>query len=162
MSDQNRTQFTVRAVSLADFFNAAIGNRRVSGYKVTLAAPDGPSTGGGKQALQHISLVPDAGGATITAGSANQVEKIAELRTFDHLAQLHAKRFKGKRIPLDRVAYNELVKRMQTFFSDQRLTVVLLDAAQVQSQPSRLPALLMGVVVAAATAGAVFYFLNNR
>jgi hypothetical protein len=163
MAESNRTQFTLKALSLADYFKAIMGNQRVSGYKVVLAAPDGPSTGGGKQALQHISLIPDAGGATITAGSANQVEKIAELRTYDHLSQLHAQRFRGKKLPLDRIAYNELLKRMQQFFAEQKLTVVLLDAAQVGNNTARSgAALLVGVVVALATAGAVFYLMNIK
>jgi hypothetical protein len=161
MAEHNRTQFTLKALSLADYFKAIMGQQRVSGYRVVLAAPDGPSTGGGKQALQHISLVPDAGGATITAGSANQVEKVAEIRTYDHLAQLHAQRFKGKKLPLDRIAYNELCKRMQQFFGEQKLTVVLLDAAQLPGGQTRnASAVLLGVVVALATAGAVFYFMN--
>jgi hypothetical protein len=159
---ENRTQFAMKALSLADFFNAAMGQKRVSGHKVVLAAPDGPSTGGGKQALQHISLIPDAGGATITAGSANQVEKRAELRTWEHLAALHAQRFKGKPFPVDKVAYNELLKKMQAFFTDQRLSIVVVDAAAApQGSQSRAGLMVLGVAIAAATAGAVFFFLQK-
>ena len=162
MAESNRTQFAMKALSLADFFNASVGQKRVSGYKVVLAAPDGPSTGGGKQALQHISLIPDAGGMTITAGSANGVEKTAELRTWDHLAALHAQRFKGKSFPLDKVSYNELMKRMQAFFVDQRLSVVVVDAARVpQRSQSRAGLMVLGIAIAAATAGAVFFFLQK-
>jgi hypothetical protein len=162
MAENPRTQFAMKALSMADYFNAKIGDKRVSGHQVKLAAPDGPSTGGGKQALQHISLIPDAGGATITAGSANQVDKIAEIRTWDHLSQLHGQRFRGKKFPLDRVSYNELVKRMQVFFGEQKLTVVLLDAAALPRERSRAGTMLVGLVVAAATAGAVFYLLSLK
>src|SRR6185436_17825261 len=156
MADQSRTQFAMKAVSMADFFNAKIDDKRVSGYRVKLAAPEGQSTGGGKQALQHVSLIPDAGGATITAGSANQVEKIAEIRTFDHLKQLHAQRFGKKSFPLDRVSYNELVKRMQVFFTEQKLTMVLIDAAALPQEGSRAGMVALGLAVALATAGAVY------
>jgi hypothetical protein len=161
MAEQQRTQFAMKALGLADFFNAKCGDKRVSGHKVMLAAPDGPSTMGGKQALQHISLIPDAGGAAITAGSANQVERIAELRTYDHLKQLHAQRFGRKTFPLDRVSYNELVKRMQAFFADQKLTVVLIDAAALPRTRSRAGLMAIGLAVAVATAGAVFFILSN-
>jgi hypothetical protein len=157
-----RTQFAMRALTLADYFNAALKGKRVGGYQVKLAAPDGPSTGGGKQALQHISLIPDAGGASITAGSANPVERVAELRSFAHLEQLHAQRFKGKRLPLDKVAYNELLKKMQAFFADQKLSVVLVDAANLpQRGQSRAGVMILGLAIAAATAGAVFFFLHR-
>jgi hypothetical protein len=162
MADSNRTQFAMQALSLADYFRARLGDRRVSGYKVVLAAPEGPSTGGGKQAIQHISLIPDAGGATITAGSANPVERRAELRTWEHLVALHSQRFRGKQIPLDKVAYNELLKRMQAFFTDQRLSIVIVDAAAVhQPSQSRVGLTILGIAIAAATAGAVFFFLQR-
>ena len=158
----HRTQFAMRALTLADYFNSAMKGKRVGNYTVQLAAPDGPSTGGGKQALQHISLVPDAGGATITAGSANQVERVAELRSYAHLQQLHAQRFRGKRLPLDKVAYNELLKKMQQFFTEQKLSVVLVDAANLpQRSGSRVGMMILGLAIAAATAGAVFFFLHR-
>ncbi len=164
MAESNRTQFAMRALTLADYFNATLGGKRVSGYQVKLAAPDGPSTGGGKQALQHVSLIPDGGGSAITAGSANPVEKTAELRTYAHLEQLHAERFKGKRLPLDKVAYNELLKRMQAFFAEQKLSVVLVDAARGSSRggQSRVGLMIIGLLVALATAGAVYFILSLK
>jgi hypothetical protein len=163
MSESNRTQFAMRALTLADYFNAKVGDRRVSGYQVKLAAPDGPSTGGGKQALQHISLIPDAGGATITAGSANPVAKTAELRSYRYLEQLHRQRFGGKGFLLDKVNYNELLKRMQTFFADQGLSLVLLDSAPGPADKSspRFGLILLGLLVSLATAGAVYYLLGR-
>ena len=105
-----------------------IGKERLAGspgYRVEMSAPDGPSTGGGKQALQHIKLVPDGGGAVTVAGSANTVEKQAEVRTWEHLQALHAARYRGAELPLDRVRYAELVKKLQAFFAEQGLRVTL-------------------------------------
>ena len=59
------------------------------------------------------SSSPRAAARTIVAGSANQAEKWAELRTFEHLKLLHAQRFKGAEIPLNRVQYNELLDKLQ-------------------------------------------------
>src|SRR5437016_4524093 len=98
MSDPKRTEFAMQALSLAETFNLMRADERVKGpitYRVELSAPEGPSTAGGKQATQHVKLVPVGGGATIVAGSANQAESWAELRSFAHLKLLHGQRFKG-------------------------------------------------------------------
>ena len=120
MADPSARSSRCRRSSLADYFNTRVGRQARGGHRVELAVPDGPSTGGGKQALQHIRLVPDAGARRHHCRIRQPSEKTAELRTWEHLAQLHAQRFKGKTIPLDRVEYNELLKRMQAFFGEQR------------------------------------------
>lgn len=165
MSDPNRTQFAMRALSLADIFNTVVGKDRVGSYRVVLNAPDGPSTGGGKQAVQHISLIPERG-ATITAGAANPVDKTAELRSWDHLAQLHAQRFKGKTLPLDRVKYNLLLKRMQVFFGEQRMSVVLVDAPKgsvpIKPAASRAALFMLFIAIACGVGGAMYFLLNMK
>jgi hypothetical protein len=142
MSDLKRTQFAMQALSLAETFNLLMEAERVKGpitYRVELSAPDGPSTGGGKQAVQHVKLVPEGGGATIVAGSANQVENWAELRSFEHLQQLHAQRFRGAEIPLNRVQYNELLAKLQAFFADKGCRVRLAAAPSPSSTPASQP-----------------------
>jgi hypothetical protein len=170
MATHLRTEFAMKAVDLADLFKVWIGQTPVPGpvtYRVELSAPDGMSTGGGAQSVQHIKLIPVDGGPTVVAGTANQVEASAELRTFEHLAELHAQRFKGAEIPLDRAAYNDLVKRMQTFFSDKGLRLVMIDAApRSASRPAEAPArsktmLVVGLgLVAAVVAGAMFFLVR--
>src|ERR687885_469069 len=98
MSEARHTKFAGQAVTLAEIFNMGFAARRLSGppvYTVELSAPDGPSTAGGKQALQHLKLVPEGGGATLLIGPLNLVEQQAELRTFGHVDELHRQRFKG-------------------------------------------------------------------
>jgi hypothetical protein len=126
MSVENRTQFAIQALTLADTFNVMLKEVRVRGpitYRVELSAPDGPSTGGGKQATQHVKLIPEGGGGTVVAGSANQAESWAELRSFEHLQILHAQRFKGAEVPVNRVQYNELIGKLQGFFTDRGMHV---------------------------------------
>jgi translation initiation factor IF-2 len=126
MPDENRTKFAIQALTLADTFNVMLKDERVRGpitYRVELSAPDGPSTAGGKQATQHIKLVPEGGGATVVAGSANQAERWAELRTFEHLQILHGQRYKGAEVPINRVQYNELLGKLQAFFDQRELHV---------------------------------------
>ena len=174
MSDLNRTQFAMQALSLAEAFNLEMESERVKGpitYRVELSAPDGPSTGGGKQAVQHIKLVPEGGGATIVAGSANQVERWAELRSFEHLKQLHAQRFRGAEIPLNRVQYNELYAKLESFFADKgcrvRVAAAAPSAASVQPQTSSAitsGTLVMVIVFVAAIAAAlaITWYMTHR
>jgi hypothetical protein len=139
--DDLRTKFAMQAVDLAGLFSLLIGERPLTGpvtYHVELSAPDGPSTGGGIQAVQHIKLIPADGGATLVAGWANQIERTAELRTLNYLNELHAERFaqSALRPPpspserLDRVQYDELLERMRTFFTDKEIRATVVDASE--------------------------------
>jgi hypothetical protein len=134
-----RTQFAMQAFGLAELFRFRFEGERLAagdlGYTVELSAPDGPSTGGGAQALQHIKLVSPAGGPTIVAGSCNQVEKRGELRSFEYVAAQHARRFKGAMLLLDRVRYNELLNKLQAFFVERSLRVIMLDVTALPHAP---------------------------
>lgn len=91
-----RTKLARKFTSLADEVNECFEGFHIGGgdYVVELLAPEGVSTGGGKQALQHLRLRPRrAGFAVIVAGSVNPLEKWAELRTFEHASLTHALRF---------------------------------------------------------------------
>src|SRR5438874_1494841 len=94
---KGRTEFTLKALDYASVFASTVGKVRISpgGYKPELIAPDGPSTAGGKQALQHIRLVPsEAGLPTLVVGSANGKTSTAELRTLAHVDANYRQRFK--------------------------------------------------------------------
>ncbi len=95
--------------------------------KIELTTPVGPSTEGGKQALQHLRLVPADGTSAIVIGSTSPVGKTAEIRTLRHLRDVHAMRFKGAPFPLDGSSYQDLVERLQQFFAAQGHAVVMLD-----------------------------------
>lgn len=134
MARQQHTQFAMKAIDLADLFNQVIGSHTVAGtdgvpFKVGLAAPDGPSTGGGKQSVQHITLARE--GLVLVAGAADQVERTTELRTFDYLSATYAQRYRGQAVPLERAAYDAFLKRARDFFATQSLPVTLLDSAPV-------------------------------
>jgi hypothetical protein len=170
---ENRTQFAIKALTLADTFNMALSQERVKGpitYRVELSAPDGMSTAGGKQATQHVKLVPEGGGATVVAGSANQAENWAELRSFEHLQVLHAQRFKGAEVPVNRVQYNELVQKMRQFFNERGLSVRMAAVPRPgDSAPAEQPRGASGVLVilfilvaALASASGVAWYLMHR
>jgi hypothetical protein len=138
VSMPKHTQFAMKALDMAEMFKMLVGAKPIEGpepYGVELGTPDGPSTGGGKQAMQAIKLVPQGSGATLVAGHANKAERTAELRTYNFLAQQHAQRFKGAQLPVTREAYDELMGRLEKFFRDQDLNVSKLDAPEPSSAP---------------------------
>ena len=106
-------------------------------YRVELQAPEGPSTAGGKQTLQHVKLVPVGGGPTIVAGAANPVEKTAELRSYDYLADAYAQRFRGAEIPVDRDLYADLLHRMETFFKINDLRIARLEVGVTEHKTAK-------------------------
>src|SRR3954469_1841031 len=177
MSDPKRTAFAMQALSLAEAFNLMLQAERVKGpvsYRVELSAPEGMSTAGGKQATQHVKLVPEGGGTTIVAGSANQAESWAELRTFEHLKVLHAQRFRGAEIPLNRVQYNEPLEKLKTFFATQGHCTVRMAAMPRDEAPATIDArgpksgasgtlvIVLILVAALAAAAGVTWFLTHR
>lgn len=112
-----QTQFSVKANELAESFRTTVGQLRVGPYAYTpdLTAPEGPSTGGGVQALQHLRLLPPKPNMpTLVVGHVNQRERAAELRTFDHVDAICRERFK-QGAPFDSAHYEQLVQSMQSF-----------------------------------------------
>jgi hypothetical protein len=126
MAETEHTDFAVRLIDLAELFEVRLGETRLPGGRVTwrpqLSAPEGPSTGHGVQAVQHIRLIPDRGNALV-AGSVNAIERWCELRTWEHLSAVHGRRFRGRRLALDKVAYGVLLASLRAFFEEQGLKV---------------------------------------
>jgi hypothetical protein len=126
-------QFTAVAGQANDFallFNATFSAGVEGRYRVDLTTPAGPSTAGGKQSLQHMRLVPHDGSPAIVLGSVSPVLKTAEIRTFRHLSDIHARRFGGARVPLDVNAHRDLCRRMSQFFAQQQFSVVMVDVTE--------------------------------
>ncbi|MSP63107.1 MAG: hypothetical protein EXR72_22770 [Myxococcales bacterium] len=159
MAEQKRTMIAMQAVGLAEKFAIALGQEEITtgnkvitvNFHLVLTAPEGPSTGGGKQAVQHINLVPDKGPA-IVVGSVNQVEKTVELRTYDYIGNLHAQRYKGETMPFPPTDYLPLFKKMQRFFAGEAgLRTMVLDlppaGAVVQAGRAMNPMMIGGLVI---------------
>lgn len=139
MHPANYTRIAARAVSLAELVEARFQNG-LDGpvhFRVELSAPEGPSTAGGLQALQHLKLVPAAGGATIVFGAASTTRYTAEVRTFAYIAAQYRQRFKGANIPVDEARYRALVDELALFFSAMKMTVTFADIASGGLQTAR-------------------------
>jgi hypothetical protein len=131
MGEQQHTAFAGQAIGLAELFKYSFSKKRLEGpvgYSLEMSAPEGNSTGGGKQPLQHVKLVPDSG-ATLVIGTANIVDKSCELRTFRHMDDVHRQRFKGQPFNTDAEKYGALLEDLRTFFTAQHYTVSMHEAA---------------------------------
>jgi hypothetical protein len=175
VTDRRRLQTAValQATTLAESFRLAVGQLRIGPYQYTpdMTAPEGPSTGGGAQALQHLRLLPpEPNMPTLVVGHVNQRDGAAELRTYDHVDAICRERF-NQRAPFEAWHYAPLLESMQGFLSNYGLRVALAGPPQqlgsrlVESlRPSaRGGALIVGVaaaiVVVGALAGALIWFV---
>jgi hypothetical protein len=131
MGEQQHTAFAGQAVGLAELFKYGFGQKQLEGpvaYTPELSAPEGTSTAGGKQPLQHIKLVSPSG-ATLVIGTAHIVDKSCELRTFRHMDDVHRQRFKGQPFNADPEKYSKLLEELRSFFAAQHYTVTMHEAA---------------------------------
>jgi hypothetical protein len=168
-----QTTMALRATDLAESFRSTVGRLRVGPYAYTpdLTAPEGPSTGGGAQALQHLRLLPpQANMPTLVVGHVNQRDGAAELRTFDHVDAICRERFQ-QGAPFEPAHYAEMLQSAQGFLSACGLRVALagppaqLGRRLVQSlAPPKGGAplvawLAVAIVIAGVVLGGVIWFV---
>jgi hypothetical protein len=90
-----------------------------------MTSPDGPSTGGGVQSMQHVRLVPPQPNMpTLVVGHANQREGAAQLRTWDHVDAICRERF-HQGAPLDPAHYAQFLQSAQGFLAACGLRVAM-------------------------------------
>jgi hypothetical protein len=137
MTEVKHTMFAARAIGLAEMFKL-LAAKPLAGnvaYQAELSAPDGPSTHGGKQAVQHIKLIPNEQSATLIAGSANGTDKTCELRTYAYIQAQHSARAKAGKFGLSKASYDEFFGQLQAFFSSQGFKVSITDV-DIGEQPA--------------------------
>lgn len=167
MTEDKRTEFAMAAVDLASVFNTALADAGVAGYSLQLTAPEGQSTGGGIQALQHVTLVHDAGRASIVVGHCNNVEKKTELRTHDQVSGQFQQRFPDAAFPVERGQYQALMQRIEEFFRNQSFEVTTARPKAAPRPQAAAPSeggspgvlIALVVVLLAIAAGLVYYFV---
>ena len=91
------TMVARQGVNSADIINGALAKKTLGRNPVRrlqIAAPDGPSTAGGKHARQPIRLVEEGSAVGgLMCGYLDAVRKVAELRDYGLLAKQHRERF---------------------------------------------------------------------
>jgi hypothetical protein len=140
--DDKRTVFARKAIDLADLFAKWAGEYPVGGlnaYEVKMTTPDGPSTGGGKQGTQHITLQPSRGGPPLVAGTVNQLMRVVELRTWAYMREQQERRNPGMQFGLDVKAYRLFFDRMVEFFEGAQFKVSTVDVTSLEATASPPP-----------------------
>ena len=110
-----KTTFAMKAVSLAQQYNEVFGKVQLEpGYVTDMTAPDGPSTGGGVQAIQHIRLHSPQGAPPVVMGSLDANTLKGQLRSYASVKSMHQKR---SQLPftLNRDQYEALLERLKGF-----------------------------------------------
>jgi hypothetical protein len=167
-----QTQFSVQATDLAESFRSTVGRMRVGPYAYApdMTAPEGPSTGGGVQALQHLRLVPPQSNMpTLVVGHVNPRDGVAQLRTLEHVDAICRERFKLG-APLDAVQYQTFLQSAQGFLTacGMRVTFETPPAERASSTaPLRNDAavaagLLGTLLLLAVLAGAIAWFALKK
>lgn len=152
-----QTQHALQASELASAINDALKKARIApgDYAPELTAPQGPSTAGGVQAMQHLRLVAgQAGHPTLVVGHANHAEGKAELRSYEYVDAAHRQRF-HRPLGLDRRGYDDFLGLAKQMFGALGLQTAIVGPPpdlHMDTEPTRGPLLRARKV---AIAGAV-------
>ncbi|AKU99014.1 hypothetical protein AKJ09_05678 [Labilithrix luteola] len=159
--DALKTRMTRKFTTLADDVNAQLKDVRVGklAYQPELLAPEGPSTGGGKRALQHLRLRSLTKGAgEVVAGSVNGVEQWAELRDWNHVALVYRLRFK-RTIGLTPDEWQAFLERAESVLHGAEITTRRMPPPAELLEEARQDRLRKTVSWAALTVAAVGLFV---
>jgi hypothetical protein len=134
------TAYAGAAMELAKLFLLHVGAKPIASldgpvFSATLTEPHGPSTGGGAQSRQHITL--QRGQRTFTIGSVDPVERTVELRGFENLSQLYTQRW-NQPMPISEVEIDALLKRIRAFAQHNQFAVVIKEV-EVPAAPEEAP-----------------------
>src|SRR5512137_2481558 len=96
------------------------------GWSAEAAEPIGPSTGGGKQGLQHLSLVSPQG-ARLAIGTIDWSQNRCTLRSHAAVDSMHRQRL-HQPFPVSSAAYQGFVDRVVKLLSSVDITVTMVAA----------------------------------
>jgi hypothetical protein len=117
-----RTEYAMQAAGLADRFTEVFGRKRIGGgFHTDMTAPDGPSTGGGVQMLQHVRLLWPKRGPAVVMGSLDQIKMRATIRSYGYIASLAEER--GLDLSLTEADYEQLSGLVKKFFEEREVAV---------------------------------------
>jgi hypothetical protein len=151
-----RTRLAKKFVSLADDVNEEFNDFSIGAgtWGVELTAPQGMSTGGGKQALQHLRMRPKRPGySVLVGGTVNQVEKSAELRDYAHMCMMHEVRFR-KRLEITQPEWEQFLRKAEVVLREAEMrcdrvgpTKELLAQRRKMTRVSRIAAVAFAVIL---------------
>ena len=119
MEDGKFTMYAGKSVALAEVFKYTVGKDPFVGptvCRLELSAPSEESTDGGRLAVQHVSIVPEAGGPSTLIATVYQVEQRAEGRQYETVAEAYQKRFHASTFPVSPGQFDEMTRKLKDFF----------------------------------------------
>lgn len=134
---QAMTMMAGTALGMSEAFNAGFRSP-FPGWRAELSEPVGPSTGGGKQALQPISIESHAG-ERLAIGRVDPVRRSAALRSYTVVSNLHSQRY-SRPIPVSAADYDRFIAQISTFFRAMQFGVTEERYVAKQSSPPRADA----------------------
>ena len=124
-----------KALGMAEVFGNIL-SEPFPGWSAEAAEPMGPSTGGGKQALQHLSLVSPQG-SRLAIGTIDWPQNRATLRTHAAVDSMHQQRYR-KPFPVSAADYQRFVDRVTSLLRSVNIPVTML-STPVQATPGLAP-----------------------
>jgi hypothetical protein len=152
MEDGKFTMYAGKSVALAEVFKFTLGKEPFVGpavCRLELSAPTEESTDGGRLAVQHVSIVPENGGPTTVIATAYQVDRRAEARPYEAVADTYKKRFRTNNFPVTPGQFDEMTRKLKDFFQQFGFKFEIPPL-----QPGRPSAAVAAPLAGRATAGA--------
>ena len=121
--EQLRTRLARKFTTLADQVTESFDDFRIGAgrWAVELTAPQGMSTGGGKQVLQHLRLRPTREGhAVLIGGVVNPVSRTAELRDHPHMDMIYRARF-GRALEITAAEWEQFLRKAEVVLRQERI-----------------------------------------
>jgi len=142
MEDGKFTVFAGKSVALAEVFKFTLGREVFVGPSVChleLSAPTEESTDGGRLAVQHVSIVPEGGGAATVIATAYQVDHRAEARQYEVVADAYKRRFRTSDFPVSPGQFDEMTRKLKAFFGQFGFTFEVLPFSATPVRPVATP-----------------------
>ena len=152
---QAMTMMAGVGLGMSAAFNAGFANP-FPGWRAELAEPIGPSTGGGKQSIQPITLIAPTG-EKLAVGKVDPVRRYAQVRDFQLVSRMHQERF-GRPLAMAMHDYNRWIESVRSFFSSAGLNTEYEDASaalEAAAPRSSGTSVLVWIVVALVVAGLI-------
>jgi hypothetical protein len=125
-----RTRLARKFTTLADQVTESFDDFQIGAgrWAVELTAPEGMSTGGGKQVLQHLRLRPTREGhAVLVGGVVNPVTRTAELRDHPHMDMIYRARF-GRPLEITTAEWEQFLRKAEVVLRQEQISTARVAA----------------------------------
>lgn len=159
--EQMRTRLARKFTTLADEITASFAGFHIGAgsWHVQLTAPEGMSTSGGREALQHLRLRPTRQGHPVLIGGVvNSLARTAELRDYPHMEMLHRARF-GRPLEISAGEWEQFLRKAEVVLGSETITTSRVAAPRELLMLSRTATAVSPQRKAAAIALALVVFL---